>query len=193
MNAGFLKRLLAYLIDIVIVSLIVSIVTMGISSTKTENLQKQLAEVQNNYISGELSMDDYVDSSTSLMYEMEKSSAVSTTINIVIMIGYFIIFQYLNKGQTLGKKLLKIKITEKGKEPKLITVIIRSLLIDGILINLIGVLLVISLNDYAYVMVYGIFSMLYMLFILISLTMMLFRNDKVALHDIITRSNVVEV
>lgn len=193
MNAGFFKRLLAYLIDIVIVSLIVSIVTMGISSTKTDNLRKQLTEVQNNYISGELSMEDYVDSSTSLMYEMEKSSAISTTINIVIMIGYFIVFQFLNKGQTLGKKLLKIKISEKGENPKLITIMIRSLLIDGILINLIGLLLVVSLNDYAYVMVYGIFSMLYMLFIFISVIMMLFKNDKVALHDVITHSNVVEV
>ncbi len=42
-------------------------------------------------------------------------------------------------------------------------------------------------------MIYGLFSMLYMMFIFACVFMMLFRKDKMSLHDIITHSNVVEV
>lgn len=192
-NAGFFKRLLAYVVDIVIVSLIVSIVTLGLSKTKTDSLNKQLLNVQNDFFAEKITMDEYLDMTTSLTYESERASLISNIVSVIILVGYFIGFQYLNNGQTLGKKLLKIKIMENNEKPRLMTIIIRSLLIDSILINLIGILLVLVLNDRNYVLTYGLFSMLHMLFMFVSICMMLFRNDKLGLHDIITHSSVVEV
>ena len=195
MNAGFMKRLLAFMIDYIIVSLIISIVTMSISTTKVESLNKQLVEIENKVMSGEMDIEEFSEQSTSIMYDLEKASLPSDIVTVVIFIGYFIVFQYLNKGQTLGKKLLKIKIVEGDKKnsPRLITVITRSLLIDMILMRLVIIVLAIALDSYGFVMVYGLFSMLYIIFIMVCIFMMLFRNDKVSLHDMITHSNVVEV
>lgn len=195
MNAGFFKRLLAFVIDFMIVNLIVSIVTIGMSTTKVENLNKQLVELENNMMSGEVSIEEFTEKSTSIMYDLEKASIPTDIVTVIIFIGYFIVFQYLNKGQTLGKKIFKIKIVEGEKKdsPRLTTVITRSLLIDMIFMRVFIVAMVIALDSYAFVMVYGLFSMLYMIFIFICVFMMLFRNDKVSLHDMITRSNVVEV
>ena len=195
MNAGFFKRFLAFGIDFLLVNLIVSIVTMGISTTKVESLNKQLLELENKAMSGEMAMEEFADQSTSIMYDLERASLPSDIVTVVIFIGYFIVFQYLNKGQTLGKKLFKIKIVEgkKKESPRLITVITRSMLIDMILMRLVIIVFAIALDSYGFVMIYGLFSMLYMMFIFACVFMMLFRKDKMSLHDMITHSNVVEV
>lgn len=195
MNAGFFKRFLAFGVDYLLVSLIVGIVTMGISTTKVDSLNKQLIELENKAMSGEMTMEEFANQSTSIMYDLEKASLPSDIVTVVIFIGYFIVFQYLNKGQTLGKKLFKIKIVEGKKKgsPRLITVITRSMLIDMILMRLVIIVFAIALDSYGFVMIYGLFSMLYMMFIFACVFMMLFRKDKMSLHDIITHSNVVEV
>ena len=195
MNAGFFKRFLAFGVDYLLVSLIVGIVTMGISTTKVDSLNKQLIELENKAMSGEMTMEEFANQSTSIMYDLEKASLPSDIVTVVIFIGYFIVFQYLNKGQTLGKKLFKIKIVEgkKKESPRLITVITRSMLIDMILMRLVIIVFAIALDSYGFVMIYGLFSMLYMMFIFACVFMMLFRKDKMSLHDIITHSNVVEV
>lgn len=195
MNAGFFKRFLAFGVDYLLVSLIVGIVTMGISTTKVDSLNKQLIELENKAMSGEMTMEEFANQSTSIMYDLEKASLPSDIVTVVIFIGYFIVFQYLNKGQTLGKKLFKIKIVEGKKKgsPRLITVITRSMLIDMILMRLAIIVFAIALDSYGFVMIYGLFSMLYMMFIFACVFMMLFRKDKMSLHDIITHSNVVEV
>ena len=168
---------------------------MGISTTKVESLNKQLLELENKAMSGEMTMEEFANQSTSIMYDLEKASLPSDIITVVIFIGYFIVFQYLNKGQTLGKKIFKIKIVEgkKKESPRLITVITRSMLIDMILMRLVIIVFAIALDSYGFVMIYGLFSMLYMMFIFACVFMMLFRKDKMSLHDMITHSNVVEV
>ena len=93
MNAGFFKRFLAFGIDFLLVNLIVSIVTMGISTTKVESLNKQLLELENKAMSGEMAMEEFADQSTSIMYDLERASLPSDIVTVVIFIGYFIVFQ----------------------------------------------------------------------------------------------------
>lgn len=45
-----------------------------------------------------------------LNYELTKRKLPVNVATSVVFIGYYIIFAYFNKGQTLGKKLLKIKV-----------------------------------------------------------------------------------
>ena len=195
MNAGFFKRFLAFGIDFLIVNLIIGIVSMGISTTKADSLNKQLMELQNSVMTGEITVEEFTNQSTSIMYDMERASLPSDIVTVIIFIGYFIVFQYMNKGQTLGKKLFKIKIVEgkKKEKPRLSTVIVRSMLIDMILMRLIIIVFAVALDSYGFVMIYGLCSMLYMIFIFVCVFMMLFRKDKMSLHDMITHSNVVEV
>ncbi len=149
MNAGFFKRFLAFGVDYLLVSLIVGIVTMGISTTKVDSLNKQLIELENKAMSGEMTMEEFANQSTSIMYDLEKASLPSDIVTVVIFIGYFVVFQYLNKGQTLGKKLFKIKIVEgkKKESPRFITIITRSMLIDMILMRLVIIVFAIALDS----------------------------------------------
>jgi uncharacterized RDD family membrane protein YckC len=78
---------------------------------------------------------------------MQKANALPNAINTLLIIVYFIVFQYLNKGQTIGKKLLKIKlVNEDKKEISLKQILIRGIMIYSILSSLINIILFLHLQ-----------------------------------------------
>ena len=193
MNASFMKRLLAYLIDTVIVAFLFAIVVSGIKNDKISNLQKQLSEVQNKYLSQEITGSDYLGQMAEINYDLEKSSVLSNTIYVIILIGYFGVFQFWNNGQTLGKKIMKIKVVENDKRPSFMAIFVRSFIINQIFVNILSILLVFTIKDYAYYIATIIISLVNMLIILVSALMILYRKDKMGLHDMVSHTRVVEV
>ena len=193
MNAIFMKRLLAYLIDTVIVAFLFAIVVSGIKNDKISNLQKQLSEVQNKYLSQEITSSDYLGQMAEINYDLQKSSVLSNTIYVIILIGYFGVFQFWNNGQTLGKKIMKIKVVENDKRPSFMAIFVRSFIINQIFVNILSILLVFTIKDYAYYIATIIISLVNMLIILVSALMILYRKDKVGFHDMVSHTRVVEV
>ena len=49
-HASLRKRILAYAIDMLIVGLIVSIISVGFNTSKLDNLNKELNSVNNSYV-----------------------------------------------------------------------------------------------------------------------------------------------
>jgi uncharacterized RDD family membrane protein YckC len=193
MKASFIKRFLAYLIDIVILYFVLAIVTMGISDTKLTKLQEQLNEVQDKYLNEEIEMGEYISEMASIEYDIQKASVVSNTIYVALLIGYFLVFQYMNKGQTLGKMVLKIRVVENGNSPSILAMFVRTFIINQIFVNILAILLVYALNDYGYLMVYGVLSIINIGVIFASVFMILFRKDKRGLQDVLSRTSVEEV
>ena len=108
MKASFAKRLGSFIIDSVILSILFAIITMGFK-LDTKDINDEVANTLEQYDSGEITIDEYLDKTLELNYELQKSSLVVNSLNIVLYAGYFIVFGYLNKGQTIGKKICKIK------------------------------------------------------------------------------------
>ena len=141
-KATFTNRLAAFLIDFIIISLIGGLITQGLTTKKIEKLNNELQDVITEYTQGEMTMEDYLENTNEISYELEKASLPMNTVYVVLYIGYFIIFQFLNKGQTIGKKLMKIKvITDNKKEPSLMQIIIRTIFVDQIILNLLAIIL----------------------------------------------------
>ena len=66
----------------------------------------------------EQNLDDLNNKLIDLQYEYQQESKLASGISLLITFAYFTVFQFLNKGQTIGKKLLKIKVVNKEeKEP----------------------------------------------------------------------------
>lgn len=193
MKANFIKRLLAYIVDAIIISLVFAIITMGISDTKINKLSEQLIEVEQSFMNQEIEPMEAIDEMASIYYDMESSRVVSNVIYTVLLVGYFVVFQYMNKGQTFGKKLLKIKIVEKDDVPSLKAMFIRTMFINQIFINVLLIILVYVIRDNSYFIACEILSLLNSLFIFISSIMILYRKDKLGLHDMLSKTSVVEV
>lgn len=192
MNASFFKRFGAYLLDTIFLTLIVTLITAGMTSKEYDDAYDKYLELNEKYMAQEISMGEYLDDISPLMYTMNKSGVAATGINVALSIAYFIVFQYLNKGQTLGKKLLKIKVVEKGKDPSLKAMIIRSILIDSIFSGLVGIILLFVLKQNNYYLGYSIVQTLETIFIFVSALFVLYRKDKLGLHDIMAHTEVLE-
>ena len=191
MKANFIQRALAYLLDIFIISFIFSIITIGFKPNS--DIEKKYNEVYDNYIKGEITAEQYLDEYTDVLYDMQKANALPNTINTVLIIVYFIVFQYLNKGQTIGKKLLKIKIVnEDKKEISLKQMLIRGIMIYSILSSLINIILFFNVSRKVYMTSYLTIGAIETLILFLSAIFILYRNDKKALHDIVSKSIVIK-
>ena len=192
-KATFTSRLVAYIIDFIIVSLIANIIIQGFTTKKIENLNNELESTITEYTKGELQVNEYIKKTNNLTYKIEKESMPINIVYIVIYIGYFIIFQFLNKGQTVGKKLMKIKVLNKDeKNVSLTGIIIRALFINQILSNLLLILIVAFLPKKAFFSTYYLIVGIQYLFLIITSIMMLYTKDKLALQDLMSKTIVVK-
>lgn len=193
MEATFFQRTGAYLIDIIITSFILSIICLGFGNTSS-NIQEKMQELDNKLRSAEITNEDYINEYKVLLYDYQKENTLQSSISVALTIAYFVIFQYMNKGQTLGKMLLKLRIVNKdNQKPISIHVgFIRSCFILSIISNIILVIApyIININGFIYsyitlIIIDGILLLTTILFIL-------YRNDHRGLHDIITNTIVIK-
>ena len=192
MKAKFFDRLTAYIIDVIIISLITSIIFTSIP-TNNKELEKQLSSLQDEVLSNNITYEEFVDEYQDLYYKNKKDTMTQSAITLTITIAYFVIFQYMNKGQTIGKKILHLRVVDNNTEKPLSIFkgLIRSLLIWNILSETLGIVLIYILNKESYITSYLIISSLESIFIFITAMFTLYRKDNRGLHDIIINSKVI--
>lgn len=192
MKASFIKRLGAFILDTMILSVIFSLVTMGFTNDNN-NINKELTSILEQYENSEITIEEYSDKVTNLNYELQKSSLIVNIVNVVLYVGYFIVFVYLNKGQTLGKKLCKIKVVSNdGDRPSIWSMIIRSLFIYGISTLLFSIIFVYILNSEIFTYGYTVVTYLEAIFMIICFFMVLYKKDGKGLHDLMAKTKVIE-
>ena len=194
MKAKFFDRLTAYIIDVIIISLITSIIFTSIP-TNNKELEKQLSSLQDEVLSNNITYEEFVDEYQDLYYKNKKDTMTQSAITLTITIAYFVIFQYMNKGQTIGKKILHLRVVDNNTEKPLSIFkgLIRSLLIWNILSGTLGIVLIYILNKESYITSYLIISSIESIFIFITAMFTLYRKDNRGLHDIIINSKVISI
>ena len=193
MKAKFFDRLTAYIIDVIIISLITSIIFTSIP-TNNKELEKQLSSLQDEVLSNNITYEEFIDEYQDLYYKNKKDTMTQSAITLTITIAYFVIFQYMNKGQTIGKKILHLRVVDNNTEKPLSIFkgLIRSLLIWNILSGTLGIVLIYILNKESYITSYLIISSIESIFIFITAMFTLYRKDNRGLHDIIINSKVIK-
>lgn len=191
MNVGFMKRFVAYVVDIFIISFLFSLITMNYSNYELEDYNQELDNIMSDYVNEKISVDEYLDHYESVTYHIAKSSVVTNCVYLVLCIGYFVVFQYLNKGQTIGKKLLHIKIVDKdGMNVRLRDLVIRTCIINEILPSILSSILVFVCSKRIFFVGYSIISAIENVFILVSAVMVIYKSDGRGLHDIMAGTYV---
>lgn len=156
------------------------------------------------YIDGELSDknydklnkeidDNYNNTYKELYYKIEKNSVMYFIIYLVAVIAYFIGFNKYTKGQTLGKKLMRLKIVNSNDENKDVPVwkfIVRSIILYQpiyYIVKLIGISFM-GINMYYDItnIVYNVQGYLEMLII----AMVMIRLDGRGPQDLLARTRV---
>ena len=187
------KRIIAYLIDIVIVTSLSTMLTYFLPENKeyNESMEEYTALV-NEFANDSIEQEEFFQKSNDLMYTINRSSITTTIVTTVLTIFYFVVFTYFMNGQTVGKKLMKIKIVSNDrKKLTMNNYLIRGLLINSILMNVLGIVIILGLNKSTYLKVNDTLTYVYLFMMVLTLGMILFREDKRGLHDILANTKVI--
>ena len=193
MKATFFERLGAYVIDIVIIYFILWVIGLGFGNNTSET-EKLMQDLDNQLLNSQITLTEYLDEYKVAFYDYQKENVLELGISVALTIAYFVVFQYMNKGQTIGKKLLKIKVVDK-KNKKPITILkglLRSFIVLSILSGVLNIAFLYIFNTNNYFNVYGAIVTLELTFTIISIMFILYKNDKRGLHDIMTNTMVIK-
>ena len=194
MKVSFKKRLFAYLIDFVLLTTIVTIINCVLpTTTKQVEINKELDSLQQDLLDGEIDNKQYFDGYKKLLPELDKSNMAINVCNLVFIIGYFIIIPVVNNGQTLGKKILKIKIEKIDGNLTIRDMVIRNFITTSLLQLMISSTLVYIVNNDIYYNLSIFVSLLQILLVIITSFMIIYRKDEKGVQDLITGTQVIEV
>ena len=189
----FLQRFLAFIVDTLFVVLISSLIAFPfVDNASIEKLNMEMQEVSENYINSEIDINTYLAEYSSVVYQLSRKNGVVSFITIFIEILYFIVYQLYNKGQTLGKKLLKIRVESVDDgELTMNQMIFRVIIIKSILYGFVSFALSIFASQSTYFYGILIFELIQYLVLLISGLMIMF--GKRGLHDLVSHTKVVRI
>jgi uncharacterized RDD family membrane protein YckC len=192
MNVNFLKRFLAYLIDIILVGTIMGIISAIFTTKNATVLSNQFLELNEQVINTKLDFGIYYSRVADITLSLDRENFIINIINCVIIILYFVVLPLYKNGQTLGKKIFKIKIVREDKEDLTANeLIIRNIVVNGLLNTFLAFCLVFLLSGFEYFTITSILGFIQFVLVVVSACMIIFRKDKKGLHDIITKTKVV--
>ena len=193
MKATFFERIGSYLIDTIIVSFIFAIISLGFGNYTSET-EKLMQELDEQLLNKEITTEKYAEEYSNALYDYQKENVLQSGISVALTIAYYAIFQYMNKGQTIGKKLLRIKVVDKDtkESPTIIKGLVRSLIIFSILSGTLSILFLYILNKENYFISYLSLLSFELIFSLITVILMLYKKDGRGLHDIMANTIVVK-
>lgn len=194
MKAYFLPRFIAYIIDIILVFMVSTlIITVIPKNSNIEQLQKETKEINEKFTNKEITQKQYIERAKTLTYDYQYANVPYSIVDIVILILYFVIFQFYNKGQTFGKKLMKVRMVSSDESALTMNqLIVRALVLQSILINIALIGAVLFMKKYYYYTDLSL-TLLQSAIILVSVGMVLFRNDGRGIHDMIAKTKVIMI
>ena len=193
-KALFIQRLFAFFIDAIIVSFIVSLITIPfVDNDKVNKINEKVYELSQSIMEDKISIKEYSYQYIDLTYDLAKSNGLVTLISVTVGIFYYVVFQIYNNGQTIGKKILKIRIKSEDGDLNMNQMIFRALISNSILVDLLSFVFVIFANKYVYFYCVGLFTLIHYTITLISIFMVMYSKSGSAIHDKLMHTRVVKV
>ena len=189
------KRIIAFVIDIVIVSLVVSLINL-LPLDPYKDKYKDAYEKYNEVVqkSAEDEKNDYKNEIIELNYEVYKYRTYSSMFSATALILYFGVLPLVMNGQTLGKKIMKLRVVSNNeKKLNFWKYLIRIVILNNIWLSLINVGAVYVVSGVKFYYVTYVISMLSSLIYMLNLIMVMFRKDNRGLHDMVAGTKVIEV
>ena len=193
-KAFFVQRLGAFLIDMFIVTFLASLIAVPFSSiNKNDNTEEKIIELMEQYQNQEIVDDDFVAQMTDLYYQSARSSGLISLITIGVYLLYFVVYQMRKKGQTIGKKLMKIRVVSDVGELNMNQLLFRAFIADFILVELISFILMLFASKSSYIYSVFLVESIQYLIVVISIFMIMNKRDGRAIHDKIEKKTVIRV
>ena len=194
MQAKLSKRLLAFIIDLIIVFSLSSLLTSFIPvNQKVSGYYEKLEDLVNNVTEKQVKLNNYIDEVNSITYEINRESVLEGILDIVIYLLYFIVLPMYNNGQTFGKKLLRIRVTSNSaKQIDSNSLLLRALLLYNIWAKILLIILIVFINKQMYIKISNYAEYVQLILMATIVLTILLRKDRRGLHDLVAKTKVIE-
>lgn len=195
MKAGTKKRMLAYIIDILIILFTIAIIVNVKEKDKTVmQLRSDINIVNELHANHEIKFSEYFERWTMINQQIDQECVIYFIFNILLILVYFVLLPYVWNGQTIGKKLMKIKTASTdGTKVTIVEYLIRNMLVNGLGELILILLFLYLLPSTMYFIFSSILTFIQLILVIVSISMILYRKDKRGLHDILSNTEVVMV
>lgn len=188
-----LKRITAYILDILFVYFIAAALFMLPIFKNDYNVYMDTTTEYIEYIATLGSSEAEPDIELDYVYEINKSSQPLSIITCGVLFLYFGVLAYILKGQTMGKKIMKIKVEPiKGKNLDGNLFMIRTIILTNLLPKIASIIVLAKLSPTNWLIAENIISDISNIITFLILGFMIFRDDERGLHDLICKTKVVE-
>lgn len=191
------RRLAAYLIDLVIIGILGTcfsfIPVLQKNEVEYEKMYQEVVQLYDSYSNNEITMSEYQEKYISLSYDMNRANYLYTIIQMLVIILYFTIVPYFMYGQTLGKKVLNIRVVSSISDERvgIISYFLRSIIQNNILITIAQVSILFIFTKENYYTIYNNVNMVGYILLYFIVFLVLIRKDSRGLHDLLSGTQVV--
>lgn len=191
----FKKRLFAYVIDFFVLFFISFIISMIIpTSQNLVNLNNELIGINENYLSGNVDVSTFINQYSTISYSIDREMFLTSLISVVVSILYYVVYPLYNNGSSFGKKVIGLRIVSSDdSDVSTNSLLFRYLFMDGIGTSILSLCLIFIFKDFNYIICVSILSFLQFIVVIISIFMVIYRNDFRSLPDLIAGTKVIEV
>jgi len=136
--------------------------------------------------------DKYLELSEEFNYKLKKASVINSVITLICMFLYFGVVQYILNGRTVGKLILKLRVTSvKEDKVSLWALLLRCLIVNNIFLNGINLLLLFLLSKSTYLNIASLLDFSITLVESVIIFLIITRKDSRGLHDLICGTIVI--
>ena len=196
MTGTFFKRLLAFILDILIVSLVVTLLSyvpfLNPNRDAYSEKYNELVNVYEQVEKNEISQEEYNEAAIPISYELYRLNIPTILVDIVCSLLYFGVLPFFMDGQTFGKKLFQLRVVSANdKSLNLINYLLRAVVLRNILISIALILVIYFMDASNYYAVYQNVNLVGYIIMYINLFMIVMRQDNRGLHDFVANTEVV--
>lgn len=194
-----LRRFGAYLIDLLIIGIIGAILSyipmLNPNANEYEQTYQEVLSLYERYSNNEITLNEYETGYISLSYDLNRSNAVYTCFNLVLLLLYFVIVPVVMKGQTVGKKLLRLKVVSHQDEGNvgIVSYLVRAIIQNNILITVAQLGIIFYFTKDNYYTIYNNVNMVGYILLYLIVFLVLVRKDKRGLHDLVAGTKVISL
>lgn len=194
-----LRRFGAYLIDLLIVGIIGSffsyVSVLNPNANEYEQTYQEILSLYERYSNNEITLDEYQTEYISLSYDLNRSNVVYTCFNLVLLLLYFVVVPVVMAGQTVGKKLLHLKVVtyQDNGSVGIISYLVRAIIQNNILITVVQLGIILYFTKDNYYTIYNNVNMVGYILLYLIVFLVLVRKDKRGLHDLAAGTKVISL
>lgn len=205
------KRLIAFFLDYFAITLIAgALVATPINPYYDDELklQEEMQEITEEYSQKMLAVPEdsekesdskellaeYREVTKPYSHELAKKSVFDVAITTTLMLLYYVVFAHFFDGQTVGKRIMKLRIeTPDGNRVKWTGLLIRTVLLYTIPYSLLTTLLSYILNTNTFNVAYNVLYWLNFAFEIALIISIFTKEDHRGIHDMLAGTKVEKV